>query len=75
MKHRTRKTSLAVALSAATLAVGAIAPLPMAISPIGAAYAVENPCAPAAKKPANPCAPAAKKPANPCAPKPKCQQQ
>ena len=67
MIHRTRKTSLAAALSATALALGSFASMPSAAAPAGIAQA-QNPCAPTAKKPANPCAPAAKKPANPCAP-------
>jgi len=77
---RSRKKSLADRLSALTVAMAAVAPLPMAIGAAVAPFPVSaaqnpcagNPCAPkpcAPKPPAgpqNPCAPAPKKPTNPC---------
>ena len=87
MTRRARTHSLAAALSATALALGTLASVPAAATPMGAPQAqnpcapakkkATNPCAPAAKKPTNPCAPAAKKPTNPCAPaaKKKCEDK
>ncbi len=65
-------------LSALTLALAAIIPLPAALSPLSGvteAHAqATNPCAPtrpAKARPANPCAPQKARPANPCAPQKK----
>ena len=76
MTRRARTHSLAAALSATALALGTLASVPAAATPMGAPQA-QNPCAPAKKKATNPCAPAAKKPTNPCAPaaKKKCEDK
>ena len=67
--------ALACQLSALTLALAALAPLPAAAGPSGGAAmasAQTNPCAPkppAKAAPTNPCAPHKAAPTNPCAPK------
>lgn len=70
--QQTRAVSLAGKLSAMTLALGAMAPLPAALAPlsgVATAHAQTNPCAPPPPKATNPCAPQpAAAPANPCAP-------
>lgn len=70
-----KRTPLACELSALTLALAAMAPLPAAMAAVGLVAetsAQTNPCAPkppAKTAPANPCAPQKKAPpANPCAP-------
>ena len=72
-----KRTALACELSALTLVLGAMAPLPAAVSMFGGvseARAQTNPCAPKPPPklaPVNPCAPQTQKatPVNPCAPK------
>jgi hypothetical protein len=76
-KQLVSKASLAGKLSAATLAIGAMAPMLSACSQNGQnanpstqqapKAGPSNPCAPQNSSPANPCAPQAA-PANPCAP-------
>ena len=75
-KTRTRRpVALACQLSALTLALAALAPLPAAAgssSGVAMASAQTNPCAPkppAKATPVNPCAPQKAAPTNPCAPK------
>lgn len=75
-KTRTRHpVALACQLSALTLALAALAPLPAAAGPssgMAMAGAQTNPCAPkppVKAAPVNPCAPHKVAPTNPCAPK------
>ncbi|MCE5233569.1 MAG: hypothetical protein ABFC67_10965 [Mizugakiibacter sp.] len=70
-KKHTHPASLAGALSAVTLALGALAPLPAALAPFAGiqnARAQTNPCVPQKTRSANPCAPQKTRSANPCAP-------
>ncbi|TAL83354.1 MAG: hypothetical protein EPN74_14415 [Rhodanobacter sp.] len=69
-----RAAPLAAKLSAVTLALAAMAPLPAALAPLSGvtiAHAQSNPCAPSrpATKSNNPCAPKKARPSNPCAPR------
>ena len=69
-----KRITLACELSALTLALAAMAPLPAAMAGVGLvgeSQGQTNPCAPtrpAKTAPVNPCAPRKTAPANPCAP-------
>ncbi len=76
MKNTNKKRALSLGskLSAITLVLATLAPLPTALAPFSAiaeVHAQANPCAPSPAKArtANPCAPQKARPANPCAPK------